>query len=277
MSSLALPHDLFGSLEPQASDIEVVETTRSSVLIKALVNISNPTPYTAHIPYLNIHVLSNGTIVGEATATDLDIISGNNTNLVVSALWKPSLGGSKGSQHGRDLLSQYLSGYNTSVTLRTHRGSIPSQPLVGEALSKINITVSAPRLSLPGDGEDDKTHFIRDAIFHVFSSTATFTLVSPLRHNTLYIESVNATALYNHTEPMGRIEYDLPFAAPPGESQTPKLPVEWSLDSVGYGKLKEALGGKMKLDARAVVGVRVGEWVETVWYVGKGIGASVRI
>ena len=26
-----------------------------------------------------------------------------------------------------------------------------------------------------------------------------------------------------------------------------------------------------------VVGVRVGEWIEKVWYVGKGIGASVRI
>ena len=41
--------------------------------------------------------------------------------------------------------------------------------------------------------------------------------------------------------------------------------------------MKEALGGTMKLDARAVVGVRVGEWTEKVWYVGKGIGASVRI
>lgn len=277
MPDLALPRDIFNTLEPQASDIEVVETTPSSVLLKALVNITNPTPYSARIPFINVHVLTNGTVVGEATAKNLDITTGNNTNLVVTALWKPSLGGSTGSQAGRDLLSQYLSGYNTTVALKTHRDSIPSQPLIGEALSKINITVSAPRLNLPGGDEGEKTHFIRDAIFHVFSSTATFTIVSPLRHNTLYIERVNATALYNHTEPMGRIEYDLPFAAPPGESQTPKLPVQWSLDSVGYGKLKEALGGKMKLDAEAVVGVRLGQWTETVWYVGKGIGASVRV
>ncbi|KAM7218785.1 hypothetical protein V8F06_005799 [Rhypophila decipiens] len=272
-----LPHGIFDTLEPQASDIEVVETDPTSVLIRASVNITNPTPYSAHIPFISVHVLCNGTVLGEVTAKNLNLTTGNNTNLVVTALWKPSLGGPVGSQNGRDLISQYLSGYNTSVTVKTHRNSIPSQPLIGEALSKINITVSAPRLNLPGGGEGEKEHFIRDAVFHVFSSTATFTLVSPLRHNTLYIERINATALYNHTEPMGRIEYNLPFAAPPGESQTPKLPVQWSLDSVGYGKLKEALGGRMKLDARAVVGVRVGQWTETVWYVGKGIGASVRV
>lgn len=203
--------------------------------------------------------------------------TGRNTGLVVSAIWNPSLGGDNGVKQGRELLSQYISGYNTSITVRTHRGSIPSQPLIGEALSKLNITLSAPHISLPGKDEDEKTHFIRDATFHVFSSTATFTLISPLEQNTIYIEKVNATALYNHTEPIGKIEYDLPFAAEPGETVTPKLPVEWSLDSVGYQRLKEALGGKLKLDARAVVGVRLGQWRETIWYFGKGIGASVRV
>lgn len=200
------------------------------------------------------------------------------------------MGGEEGAQHGRDLLSQYLSGYNTSVTIRTHRGTIPSLPRIGDALSRLNLTLSAPRLRLPpppgrgggGDDGDDSAEeeerrFIRDATFHIFSSTATFTLVSPLTKNTLYIDAVDATAFYNHTEPIGKIEYDLPFAAPPGSSETPRLPVEWSVDSVGYGKLREALGGRMKLDARAVVWVRLGRWTERVWYVGKGIGAKVRL
>jgi hypothetical protein len=247
------------------------------------VNITNPTPYSAHIPFISIHVESNGTTIGEAFAENLDIKPGNNTELSVSATWNPSMGGDKGLRRGRDLLSEYLSGYNTTVTIRTHAGTIPSLPLLGKALSRFNFTLPAPRLRLPGDddnedeNEDGQAHFIRDATFHVLSSTATFTLVSPLLHNTLFIDHVNATALYNHTEPIGRIEYDLPFAAPPGASQTPRLPVEWSMDSVGYGKLREALGGRMKLDARAVVGVRLGRWTETVWYVGRGIGAGVRL
>ena len=253
-----------------------------------MINITNPTPYSARIPFISLHVESNGTLIGEAFAENIDVKPGNNTNLPISAVWNPSMGGEEGRQRGRNLLSEYVSGYNTSVTIRTHRDSIPSLPLIGEALSRLNLTLPAPRLRLPdGDDDDDdddddgnkdsQPHFIRDATFHVLSSTATFTLVSPLLHNTIYIDSVNATALYNHTEPLGRIEYDLPFAAPPGFSVTPKLPVDWSLDSVGYDKLRDALGGTMKLDARAVVGVRLGRWTETVWYVGRGIGAGVRL
>ncbi|KAK0612878.1 hypothetical protein B0T17DRAFT_498804 [Bombardia bombarda] len=291
-----LGKDITKSLAPRISDIQVIDTTSKSITLKATVNVSNPTPYSAHIPWISLHVLCNGTVVGEALAENLDITTGNNSNLVVSAVWNPSMGDDKkGPRVGRDLLSQYISGFNTTVTIKTHRGSIPSQPALGEALSRLNITIAAPKIKLPGgpkdgdggdeggdggkdkDGDGGQPHFIRDATFHVFSSTATFTLVSPLQHNTLYIDHVNATALYNHTEPVGRIVYDTPFAAEPGESQTPKLPVEWSLDSVGYEKMREALGGRLKLDARAVVGVRVGRWRERVWYVGRGIGASVRI
>jgi hypothetical protein len=207
----------------------------------------------------------------------LNLTLGNNTNLLVSATWDPSMGtGKNAAQISRDIISQYLSGYNVTVDLRTHRDSIPRAPVLGEALSKLNISVAAPKLSLPGD-EDQKEHFIRDAIFHVFSSTATFTLVSPLEHNTIYIDYVNATAYYNHTEPVGRIEHDEPIEAPPGASQTPKLPVNWSVGSVGYDAVRKALGGQLKLDARAEVTVRLGAWKQHVWYVGKGIGASIKL
>ncbi len=264
-------------MRPQVSNVEIYDTTPSSLKLRALVNITNPTPYTATVPFVNIHVLCNGSVIGEATAQNLKVKTGNNTNLQVSAVWEPLKGGSEGARCGRNLISEYLSGFNTSLAVRTHRGSIPGQPLIGEALSRLNITVSAPRLRLPGKDEEEKSRFIRDATFHIFSSTAIFTLVSPLQHNTLYIDHVNATAYYNHTEPIGRIEYDSPIAAPPGASQTPKMPVQWSLDSVGYEKLKSALGGSLKLDAKAVVGVRLGAWTETLWYIGHGIGAGVRI
>ena len=112
---------------------------------------------------------------------------------------------------------------------------------------------------------------------HLVSSTATFTLLSPLHYETLYITSLDATALYNHTEPVGRITYDLPIAVPPGATTTPRLPVDWSLGSVGYDAIKQALGGTLKLDAKATVGVQVGQWVQEVWFVGRGIGAHVTI
>lgn len=59
-------------------------------------------------------------------------------------------------------------------------------------------------------------------------------------------------------------------------STSPRLPVDWDLGSVGYEAVREAVGGRLKLDAKADVGVRVGKWGERVWFVGQGVGAGVR-
>ena len=75
---------------------------------------------------------------------------------------------------------------------------------------------------------------------------------------------------------MGRVVYELPFKVPPGASTTPWLPVDWTIDGVGFEAVKKALGGGLKLDAKAVVGIRVGRWEERIWFEGKGVGARVR-
>ena len=116
---------------------------------------------------------------------------------------------------------------------------------------------------------------------HLITSTASFTLLSPLRHSTIIVEKINATAIYQDDE-VGRIEYDVPFAVPPvnedGEGvRTPRLPVDWNLGSVGYEAVKNALGGTLKVGAVADVSVRIGKFRETVWFKGSGIGASIRL
>lgn len=241
-------------------------------------NITNPTPYTAIVPYFNIHIQHENETLGEAIATDVDFGLGNITNILVRSTWDPvRFGGEKAHEVGRKLLSAYVSGKNTTMTARTHRDSIPSIPLLGEAMSKINFTIPTPNIRIPGEDKDVKQRFITSATFHIFSSTATFGLVSPLLYNTLHIRDINATAYYNHTEPVGIIISHAEFEVPPGRSETPRLPVKWSPDHVGYDKLKQALGGNLKLDAVADVTLRLGNWIETVHYTGKGIGAKVSI
>lgn len=288
--SPAIASGTFGELSPQVGDIEILDTTSTSITLQAVVNITNPTEYAAYIPSISVHILCNDSLIGTASAQKLNVVAGNNTNLVVGATWDPSLGGEQGLEIGRNLLSEFVSGFNVSLTVRAYRGSIPLQPILGDALSKFNFTVQAPSLSLPGSGDGDgdgtgddngkegkaKHSFIRDATFHLFSSTASFIIASPLVKNTLYIESINATAYYNHTEPVGTIISDVVFGTPPGLSETPKLPVEWSPDSVGFDKLRKALGGVLKLDAKAEVGVKIGQWRQKIWYEGAGIGAHVR-
>ncbi|KAI0804964.1 hypothetical protein GGR55DRAFT_309027 [Xylaria sp. FL0064] len=272
-----LPNGAIGAISPKIGSLRVVDSSPDSLTLQALVNVTNPTPYTAYVPFANIHLVANNTVLGDGTVRNLDIRAGNNTNLLVTASWNPAKQGPHGRKIGRDLISQYLSNFNTSITVKPHQNSIPGQPLLCKALSQFNATFAVPRLSLPGDSSDGNSHFIRDATFHFLSSTATFTLVSPLQFNTLYLDFVNATALYNHTEPIGRILYDLPFSAPPGISQTPRLPVAWSIGSVGYDAVRRAIGGKLELDARAFVEARLGNWKESLWYQGKGIGASVHL
>ena len=64
---------------------------------------------------------------------------------------------------------------------------------------------------------------------------------------------------------------------PPGASTSPRLPVDWSLGGVGYDAVKQAIGGTLKLEATAEVGVGVGRWTQSVWFKGKGIGARVSL
>ena len=112
---------------------------------------------------------------------------------------------------------------------------------------------------------------------HLWSSTADFTLLSPLPNTTLFITSINATAFYEHDQPVGRINYDQPFAVPPGSSVTPRLPVELDLGGAGYEALRKALGGTLKLDAVAEVGVELGDYENIILYKGRAIGAKVRL
>jgi hypothetical protein len=111
---------------------------------------------------------------------------------------------------------------------------------------------------------------------HIISSTALFTLASPFSTTTMFLTHMNATA-YHDGHPSGKILYNTPFAVPPGLSTTPRLPVEWSLGSVGFEAVKQALGGTLRLTAFAEVGVRIGQWREEIWVQTRGIGAHVRL
>jgi hypothetical protein len=301
--------DLIGGLHPQITDLNIVNTTKTSLTIAAGANITNPTSYTATIPYIDIHIIKNGSLLGHATARNLSVTTGLNAGLKVEAIYAPlDNGGPEAKAIGRELISQYISGWNTTITLQMHEDSVPANPTLGRALSHFPIEVAAPKLgtSKPDDDNDDDPdngdsrrkvssgpHFIKDATMHLLSSSATFLLLSPLKHSTLIITDLNATAFYNEDpaghpgeigEPVGDIIYDLPLAVPPVEetpdqegSLTPKLPVDWSLGSVGYGAVKRALGGTLKLSARADVGVQLGRWRERVWYQGGGLGVRIRL
>jgi hypothetical protein len=271
----------------KVGNLSIIKTTPTSMTMQVHVNVTNPSNYTATIPFFSINILVNGTVLGQALINDMTVRPGNNTNLITTALWDPyTNSGDKGRAVGSEMLSQYISGFNTSVTLQAHNGTIPAQPGLSHLMSKYPITLPAPHLSQPkepgegdGDGDDDeppKDHFIQSTTMHLISSTATFTLNSPFQRTTMFITHMNATAYYEgHSA--GEILYDLPFAVPPGLSESPRIPVDWSFGGIGYEAIRKALGGQLKLSAFAHVGFRIGEWNEKIWFKGGKIGANVRL
>lgn len=270
----------FDDLHLRVGDLKVIETSPKSITLQALVNFTNPTEYTAHVPYFKLDIMSNGSLIGQGYARDVSMSRGENRNIPIKAIWDPlNLGGADAAAIGRELLSQYVSGHNTTLTLRTSSQSIPNQPGLGKALMRFPVQIPTPRLSSPGikPHKDGKTHFVEGATFHLFSSTADFEISNPLEYSSVYIESINATAYYNGSEPVGRMLYQLPFKLPPGTNISPRIPVDWSLDSVGYEKVRQALGGTLRLDARGDVSIRLEQWSQTIWYSGDGIGAKISL
>lgn len=92
----------------QVGSLEITETTKSTFSLEAKINLTNPTEYSALVPYINILLLNNGSVLGHATARDVSVESGPNYNIPVTSLWDPV--GPEGAAVGRELLSQYISG-----------------------------------------------------------------------------------------------------------------------------------------------------------------------
>ena len=101
-------------LRPSIGDLRIVDTTKESLILQANVNMTNPTEYSAYVPYININILTNGTVLGHTVARNITVVPGENTNIPVEAVWNPlEASGKPGCQVGRNLLSQYISGTST--------------------------------------------------------------------------------------------------------------------------------------------------------------------
>ncbi|KAK2875371.1 hypothetical protein FQN49_001642 [Arthroderma sp. PD_2] len=141
-------------IQPRIQSVEIVETAKDSVLARANVNFTNPTNYTAHIPYINIKLVHNSSDVAHIIGHNLHVRPGQNTGVEIDALWNPlESGGDQGSAAGRDLVSKCVSGRNTTVVLKAYANTIPSLPILGEALSKFEIEIPIPKLRIPGSGD----------------------------------------------------------------------------------------------------------------------------
>jgi hypothetical protein len=79
-------------------------------------------------------------------------------------------------------------GCNITLSAKTHRGSIPNNPTLGEALSRLNITIPIPHLTFPDnpdspdddDEDDDPDNNLNHPRFLQGATVRTFPLSSRL-------------------------------------------------------------------------------------------------
>lgn len=91
--------------------LDLSNTAESSLLISIYMNFTNPTNYSATVPFLDILMLYNDTAVAHIIARNFSVSSGNNTNKSIEFFWSPSdTSGPHGIEAGRALFSSYASG-----------------------------------------------------------------------------------------------------------------------------------------------------------------------
>ena len=74
-------------------------------------NFTNPTDYSVDIPYFNINILSNGSVMGNTTVRNMKLVPGHNADVAVEATWDPlGKGDKKAKDIGKELLSRFISG-----------------------------------------------------------------------------------------------------------------------------------------------------------------------
>lgn len=111
MCSLALVGATFSSFNPRVDDIRILSTTDRSIKLEATMNFTNPTPYSATLPFADVTILVNGTELGHATVESVAVKQGFNAQVPITAVWNPwDASGRDGGEIGRELLSQYISG-----------------------------------------------------------------------------------------------------------------------------------------------------------------------
>lgn len=101
----------FTDVNPKIESIRISHTTKSSIALEATLNFTNPTPYTANVPFVDLKLIYNGSNVANITGRDLLISPGFNPLVRMEGFWNPSAAsGEDGVISGRKLISRYISG-----------------------------------------------------------------------------------------------------------------------------------------------------------------------
>lgn len=114
----SLENSIGDLINPRVESLDILHTTHSTISMQATVNFTNPTPYSASIPYIDCLLLFNGSALAHVTGRALSVVPGHNVGIPFEVLWSPlAASGDIGVIRGRELLSSYVSGNSTILSV----------------------------------------------------------------------------------------------------------------------------------------------------------------
>ena len=72
-------------LHPVVRSLSIIGTSVDSLHLEAVADVVNPTEYSASISFADVHILVNGSRLGNVTVQNMDVFPGKNKNLTVQA------------------------------------------------------------------------------------------------------------------------------------------------------------------------------------------------
>ncbi|CAH2447189.1 Hypothetical protein PP7435_CHR1-1312 [Komagataella phaffii CBS 7435] len=273
-------------------NIDVISTTKDSILLLVDADILNPFASGFNLVNidLDLQLAYNESTLGHLSLFE-NIESSGSSWFSASALFDidpnrytidniPSSDVSP-IEKLEQLVSGYLSGEETLVTIEGHDRSIPTSPLLSQVLKNLSVTLPIPQIvyeehKILSSNPDYQSGFILDSTMHLMSSEIEFTVYNPISNSEAFVLIQNAKASYEGTV-LGYIGREQSLIIPPGVSTTPRIPIRYATSGIGADILRKAVNGELKVDAQAVVEFGLQSFKLQLIYHGKGMRSNIRL
>ncbi|KAF9208097.1 hypothetical protein BGZ49_009792 [Haplosporangium sp. Z 27] len=278
------------SVAPILDGLDVVDSTETSLTVKATLVVWNPSNISAHLGDLTFLWSYGGYLIGMASVIDVKLKTGNNTidcfgmmDPTIDCAHKndPTCDPRFARNASREFISSYISGDNTTtIDILGYEGTTKI-PFLRPMMSSFSITSHLPEI---------KEDFLISSTMYLLSHTLVLELKNPL-DTSITVLYINGTASYKN-ETLGHILVDFendiaspkPIVIPAnnhqnetsGYAKTPRLPVTFDLSSIGYEALKKALGGTLEVDVLCHIKTKVGSMLMWVDFAKDGVSSNVR-
>lgn len=175
----------------------------------------------------------------------------------------------------QDLLSRYLSGDPPSVLIQGNSNTFRDSVEYSQLVSGLSLNYTLPYF-LTGIDSERQSGFILKSTMHIVSSEIEFTVYNPISNAVVHIDIKDAIAAHDGVI-LGHIEKNTKLAIPPGVYTTPRIPIVYSKTGVGGKILREALNGRIDVEALARFDCRIDAFQIGLHYKGSGLSADIRL